>query len=356
MFEDKRIMITGGAGFIGGNLIRRLLKTTNCKIFNLDNLCYSSDIKSISNLEESRKRYEFFKIDLKNYALVSEAVNKSRPDLIIHLAAETHVDRSLEKPLEFIESNIIGTFNILQASLNYFNKIPISKKDNFRFHHVSTDEVFGSLSSSGKFNEETRYDPRSPYSASKASSDHLVRSYYHSYNLPIVITNCSNNYGPYQFPEKLIPLSIIRALKGENILIYGDGNNIRDWIYVEDHIEGLLKVASKGENGKTYCLGGENEINNNKLIDIICAQLDTLLPGNKPYSSLIKHVSDRPGHDFRYSIDSSLIKEKLNWEPKTNISQGINKTVRWYVDNIDWCNKRLESSGYNRQRLGTNFN
>ncbi len=354
MFQDKRIMITGGAGFIGGNLIRRLLKTTNCKIFNLDNLSYSSDIKSIPDSYENSKRYEFLKIDLKDYSSVEEAVNKSSPDLIIHLAAETHVDRSLEKPLAFIESNIIGTFNILQASLNYYKKIPITKKNNFRFHHVSTDEVFGSLGISGKFNEETKYDPRSPYSASKASSDHLVRSYYHSYNLPTVITNCSNNYGPYQFPEKLIPISIIRALKGEDILIYGNGNNVRDWIYVEDHIDGLLKVASKGECGRTYCLGGGNEISNNKLIDIICDQLDILSPINKPYSSLIKHVSDRPGHDFRYSIDANFIKEKLDWEPKTTISEGIQKTVRWYLKNIDWCDKRLKSSGYNRERLGLN--
>ena len=348
-------MITGGAGFIGGNLVRRLLKTTNCTIFNLDDLSYSSDIEFINNLEESENRYSLLKVNLKNYSLVSEAVHKSKPDLIIHLAAETHVDRSIDNPLAFIESNITGTFNILQASLNYYKKLSADKKDIFKFHHVSTDEVFGSLGATGKFNEETKYNPKSPYSASKASSDHLVRSWHHSYNLPILITNCSNNYGPYQFPEKLVPLSIIRALKGENIMIYGDGNNIRDWIYVEDHIDGLLKVASKGKNGKTYCIGGNCELSNKKLINIICNQLDKLVPRKKPYSSLIKFVPDRPGHDFRYSIDSDLIKSELNWVPKTSIFEGINSTVRWYVDNVDWSNKVLESSGYKRERLGTNF-
>ncbi len=352
-YNHKRILITGGSGFIGGHLVRKLLKETNCLIFNIDNLCYSSDNSNIVKLKESKNRYFLHKIDLKDRILINQAVKNLNPDIIFHLAAETHVDRSIEKPLSFLETNIIGTFNILNAALDYYQNLSILKKESFRFHHVSTDEVFGSLGKLGKFDEDTRYDPRSPYAASKASSDHLVRAWFHSFKLPILITNCSNNYGPYQFPEKLIPLSIIKALKGESILIYGEGNNIRDWLFVEDHVEAILTVAIKGRIGETYCIGGNCEKTNKELIQIICELLDEIVPNKRPYSNLIKFVDDRPGHDFRYAIDCSFIKKEIGWVPNTRIKHGLKKTVYWYVDNRDWCSRSFESSGYNGQRLGT---
>ena len=352
MKNYQNILITGGAGFIGGNLIRRLLSTTNSNIHNIDKLGYASDIESIQNLNESKGRHTIHNINLNNSSLVCNAVNIANPDLIIHLAAETHVDRSLDGPKEFMQSNITGTFNILQATLEHYRKLPLNRKKIFRFHHVSTDEVFGSLGNKGRFNETTKYDPRSPYSASKASSDHLVRAWYHSYGLPIIITNCSNNYGPYQFPEKLIPLSIIKALNGESIPVYGKGDNIRDWLYVEDHIDGIITAASNGIPGSTYCIGGNCEKTNLDLVNLICNQLDNLFPSYKPHSKLIKFVEDRPGHDFRYSIDSSLIQKELGWFPKTNINDGIKATINWYIKNIDWCKKILSYSGYEGQRLG----
>ena len=352
LLNDKRILITGGLGFIGGQLIRQLLKKTNSLIFNIDNLNYSSNIEFINNFGNFQERYFLYKLNLKDMKLVSKAINDSKPDLIFHLAAETHVDRSLDNPSVFIESNIIGTFNLLQAALNYYDDLPKSKKDGFRFQHISTDEVFGSLDLSGKFDEQTRYDPRSPYSASKASSDHLVRAWYYSYKLPIIVTNCSNNYGPYQYPEKLIPISIFNALRGREISIYGNGNNIRDWIYIDDHIDALLKVASIGKTGRTYCIGGNSEMKNIDLINIICKELDKIIPINQPYSSFIKYVKDRPGHDFRYAMNSSLIKKELGWVSKIDINKGIKKTVQWYVDNLEWCENMLRSSGYDGERLG----
>ncbi len=350
--KELNILITGGAGFIGGNLIRKILLSTNFNIINIDNLGYASDIESINNFRDSNKRHFLHKLDLKNYTKVLEVVNKSRPDLIIHLAAESHVDRSLDNPFAFVESNIIGTFNILQASLDYYSNLSASKKKFFRFIHVSTDEVFGSLEENGKFNEKTRYDPRSPYSASKASSDHLVRAWHNSYNLPILITNCSNNYGPYQFPEKLIPLSIIKALNGELIPIYGSGKNIRDWIHVDDHVNGILEVALKGNIGETYCIGGNCEKTNLELVQIICTILDQKVPMEKPYSDLIGFVKDRPGHDLRYSINTNFIKNELGWTPKKNIYDGLTETVEWYLDNKDWTSRMQKKSGYKGERLG----
>ncbi len=352
-YNKKRILITGGSGFIGGHLVRRLLKETDCIIFNIDNLTYASDIESILNTKQSKNRFFLYRIDIKDSHLVSQAVKEIKPDIIFHLAAETHVDRSLDNPLRFIETNIIGTFNILQASLNYYQKLSLLKQKSFRLHHISTDEVFGSLGSTGKFDEETKYDPRSPYSASKASSDHLVRAWFHSYKLPILITNCSNNYGPYQFPEKLIPLAINKALNGESIPLYGKGENVRDWLYVEDHIDAILCVAKKGEIGKTYCIGGDCNITNKELIHIICELLDKKFPKGRPHSNLIKYVQDRPGHDFRYAINNKFIRKELSWKPITDIEEGLKKTVEWYLQNIDWCNKVLKSSGYKGQRLGT---
>ena len=351
-YNNKRILITGGSGFIGGHLVRRLLKETNCLIFNIDNLSYASDNESITKLKECKNRYFLYKINLKDSLLTSKAVQESKPDLIFHLAAETHVDRSLDNPLVFVETNILGTFNILQAALNYFQTLSTLQKDNFRFHHISTDEVFGSLGVLGKFDEKTKYAPKSPYSSTKASSDHLVNAWFHSYKLPILITNCSNNYGPYQFPEKLIPLSIIKALRGDSIQIYGKGENIRDWLYVEDHIDAILCVADRGTVGKTYCIGGNCEKSNNELIKIICELLDEIYPNESSYAELIKYVEDRPGHDFRYSIDCSFIKKELGWEPNTKIKDGLKKTVSWYVKNKDWCNDIFKSSGYKGQRMG----
>ncbi len=352
MEKFTNILITGGAGFIGGTLVRRLLRTTKSNIHNIDKLGYASDISSIQNLSESKFRHKIHQINLTCFSSVQKAIEISNPDLIIHLAAETHVDRSIDNPKKFIESNISGTFNILQAALEYYRKLPSYRKKIFRFHHVSTDEVFGSLGKTGRFDEKTKYDPRSPYSASKASSDHLVRSWYHSFDFPIIITNCSNNYGPYQFPEKLIPLTIMKAYRRESIPIYGNGKNIRDWLFVEDHVDGIISAALNGIPGKTYCIGGDCEKTNLELVNIICDQLDDLIPKHKPHSSLINFVKDRPGHDYRYSINSNLIQKDLGWSPKTNIEVGINKTINWYIKNIDWCKKMLFNSGYEGQRLG----
>ena len=347
-----RILITGGAGFIGGSLIRRLLLTTNSLIFNIDNLSYSSDLKSINKIENSNSRHFHLNINLNNLSDTNQAVKEVDPDIVLHLAAESHVDRSLDQPINFIESNIVGTFNLLEAVKSHWINLPHKRRKIFRFLHVSTDEVFGSLASKGFFNESSSYSPRSPYSATKAASDHLVEAWHHSFGIPTLITNCSNNYGPFQFPEKLIPITILKAFMGETIPIYGTGQNIRDWLHVEDHIEALLLVAEKGEIGKKYCIGGLNERTNNEVVRMICKCLDNYKPRNKPHSKLIEYVEDRPGHDKRYAIDPSFIKEKLGWEPKINFSNGIDQTVRWYLKNIDWCHKIQSRSGYKGERIG----
>ncbi len=356
-FKNKRILVTGGAGFIGSNLIRRLIKLENCKIFNLDKIGYSSDTDSFTNLkrlnsELFNKKYKFVKADLNDYSETKKAIEISNPDFIFHLAAESHVDRSIDSPKEFIQSNIIGTFNLLENALNHFRGMEKLRKNNFKFLHISTDEVFGSLGEKGFFDENSRYDPRSPYSATKASSDHLVRAWQHTYKLPTLITNCSNNFGPWQFPEKLIPLIINKALNEEQIPIYGNGKNIRDWLFVEDHIDALLTVIKKGDIGDTYCIGSNNEKTNIEIAELICLIIDKLIPLKYPRNTLIKFVTDRPGHDKRYAIDNSLIKSKLGWEANYDFYTSLEKTVLWYIDNKYWCQKIIKNSNYKFERIG----
>ena len=342
--EKIKILITGGSGIIGGAVIRKLLKESDCIIYNLDKMGYASDLTSIENVLnnlniEKDKRHKLLKTDLSNYSETLSAVKYSDPDLIMHLAAESHVDRSISGPGEIIKSNILGTFNLLEAAKIHYENLSYERKNHFRFHHISTDEVFGTLGEEGKFNELTKYDPRSPYSASKASSDHLVNSWHHTFGLPTLITNCSNNYGPWQYPEKLIPKIIINALRNSKIPIYGDGKNIRDWLYVEDHAEALIEVLNRGEIGQKYCIGGNEERSNNEIAEIVCNYLDIIYPRSNTYKKLITYVTDRKGHDFRYAIDAKKIKNKLNWEPKFTFNQGIENTVNWYLKNSEWYSK-----------------
>ena len=356
--QYKRILITGGAGFIGSALVRRLLEESNALIFNLDKIGYASDLTSIDirlkELSEIKNiQYQLLKLDLTEREKVDDVFNEIDPDLIFHLAAESHVDRSIDKPETFINSNILGTYNLLEASLKHFDKLDNSRQRKFRFLHISTDEVFGSLGTEGRFTEKTRYDPRSPYSASKAASDHLVSSWYHTYGLPTLITNCSNNFGPWQFPEKLIPLVILKALSNERIPVYGDGSNKRDWLYVEDHVDALLLAAIKGEPGKSYCIGGFGEKSNLEVVNDICKLLNELKPSNHRYEYLIDFVKDRPGHDFRYSIDPTFAISKLGWEPTHDFKTGLRNTVQWYLQNLNWAKKIQKKSGYTGERVGT---
>ena len=314
--NKKKVIVTGGAGFIGGTLIRKILREKDWVVYNLDQMGYSSDLSWTKDSEEYIARHIFFKIDLRKKEILENLVKDISPNVIIHLAAESHVDRSIDNPLNFIESNILGTFNLLEASRIYWEKLSDIQKKSFRFIHISTDEVFGSLGFNGTFDENTKYAPRSPYSSSKASSDHLVQSWFYTYGLPTIISNCSNNYGPYQFPEKLIPLSILKGIQGEKIPLYGDGLNIRDWLYVEDHIDALLLITNKGEVGKNYCIGGFNEKTNKEVQFQICNILDEIKPKDFPHAHLIKNVADRPGHDRRYAINSNLIQKELGWSPK----------------------------------------
>ncbi len=341
--DKKKVLVTGGAGFIGGSLIRRLLKFSKSNVFNLDKLNYASDLESINAIvnknSDIKKRYKFFKCDLSNKLKTEDIINKIKPDIIVHFAAESHVDKSIDNPSNFIKSNILGTYNLLEAAFKYWENLSRLKKQNFKFLHISTDEVFGSLSSIGKFNEETPYSPNSPYSASKASSDHLVQAWNKTYDFPTLITNCSNNYGPWQFPEKLIPLTIFKSLRGENIPIYGDGQNIRDWLHVEDHINALLSVLNKGNIGETYCIGGYGEKKNIEVVNSICNYLDKKIPSKNSHKKLITFVKDRPGHDLRYSIDSKKINKHLNWIPKIPFEEGLISTINWYLENINWLNK-----------------
>ncbi len=355
--EDRRILVTGGAGFIGGAVIRRLLKDTDSIVFNLDKISYASDLYGIKSVvkdlgESGTKRYHFLQVDLADSEATINALNQADPDLILHLAAESHVDRSIDAPEAFLNSNIIGTFNLLQAARLHWGSLSMKRQEAFRFHHISTDEVFGSLGDQGRFCEKTAYDPRSPYSATKASSDHLVSAWHHTYGLPVVITNCSNNFGPWQFPEKLIPVVILKAISCQPIPLYGDGLNIRDWLYVEDHVDALLLAATKGNPGEKYCIGGNNERTNRQVVEVICSLLDDIKPLPKPYSNLIKLVPDRPGHDQRYAINADLISNQLAWTPSYNFESAIKLTLIWYLENLDWCKKVQYRSGYKGQRLG----
>ena len=347
-----RIFVTGGAGFIGSALVRHLIADSDHEVLNFDKLTYAGVLASLDPVADD-PRYRFVRGDICDAAAVQAAIADFRPDVIAHLAAESHVDRSIDGPGEFIQTNIVGTFVMLQQALAYWRGLDDAGKAAFRFHHISTDEVFGSLGDEGYFTETTPYDPRSPYSASKASSDHLVRAWHETYGLPTLVTNCSNNYGPYHFPEKLIPLIIIRALAGEPLPVYGDGSNVRDWLYVEDHARALRRVFETGVSGETYNVGGNSERKNIDVVRTICETLDRESPraDGKPYAEQITHVTDRLGHDHRYAIDASKIRDTLGWEPQERFEQGIAKTVRWYLDNKGWWQAILDSR-YDTERLG----
>jgi len=348
----QRILITGGAGFIGGAVVRRLLTGSDALVFNLDKCGYASDLTSIEALPEAAERHTLLKVDLTDAEATAAAVRQADPDLVLHLAAESHVDRSIEGPGVFIASNVSGTFHMLQAVRSHWEQLPSERQAGFRFHHISTDEVFGSLGATGRFSETTPYDPRSPYSASKAASDHLVNAWHHTYGLPVVLTNCSNNYGPWQFPEKLIPVVILKAAAGEPIPLYGDGGNVRDWLYVEDHVDALLLAATQGQLGRSYCVGGHGERTNKQVVHGICALLDELQPSRATHARLITPVSDRPGHDRRYAIDPSRITAELGWQPRHSFSDGLAATVSWYLEHQGWCRKVREQGGYSGGRLG----
>lgn len=347
-----KILVTGGAGFIGSNLVRMLIQKTEHTVLNIDALTYAGNLNSLSEIE-GESNYQFKQIDICDADAVSAAFSEFQPDWIMHLAAESHVDRSIDGPGAFVQTNVIGTFNMLQAARALYESLDAQTKSNFRFLHVSTDEVYGSLGADGLFSETTPYDPHSPYSASKAASDHLARAWADTYKLPVLVTNCSNNYGPYQFPEKLIPVVILKALRGEPIPVYGKGENIRDWLYVGDHADALYTVVSKGEIGETYNVGGYNERKNIELVKLLCELLDELQPrkDGKAYADQITFVTDRPGHDLRYAIDASKIKNELGWAPKQDHVSGFRKTVQWYLDNAQWTQNILDGS-YKLERLG----
>lgn len=337
---QQTLLVTGGAGFIGSAVVRQLINASDYHVVNIDVLTYAGNLESLKSISDN-PRYKFEQVDICDKENIARIFAEYQPVGILHLAAESHVDRSIVGPGEFIQTNIVGTYNLLECAREYYNKL--ADKSQFKFVHISTDEVFGSLGETGYFSETTAYDPRSPYSASKASSDMLVRAWYHTYNLPIVITNCTNNYGPYHFPEKLIPLVINNALAGKELPIYGKGDNIRDWLYVDDHAKGIILAYEKGQLGESYCIGGHNEKTNLEVVQTICKILDELQPkaDAKSYLEQISYVTDRAGHDFRYAMDPSKIQNDLGWQAEENFDTGIRKTVQWYLDNQEWVNHIL---------------
>lgn len=331
----KKILITGGAGFIGSAVVRQFINETAYSIINVDKLTYAGNLQSLASISND-PRYHFEHVDICDATALKRVFSQHQPDAIMHLAAESHVDRSISGPSAFIQTNIAGTYTLLETAREYWTQLDATRKAAFRFHHISTDEVYGSLGETGLFTEHTPYQPNSPYSASKAASDHLVRAWYHTYGLPVVTTNCSNNYGPFHFPEKLIPLMILNALDGKPLPVYGNGNNVRDWLYVEDHARALRRVLERGALGETYNIGGNNERTNLQVVNAICAMLDELHPQGAPHERLITFVTDRPGHDLRYAIDASKIERELSWTPQETFETGLRKTVIWYLENTDW--------------------
>ncbi|QLH69337.1 dTDP-glucose 4,6-dehydratase [Rhodopseudomonas palustris] len=348
----KRFLVTGGAGFIGSAVVRRLVGTTPYEVLVVDKLTYAGNLDSLAPVSDD-PRFRFVRADIVEQSTMRLLFEEFSPDVVMHLAAESHVDRSIDGPGDFIQTNIVGTYSLLQAALAHWRSLPAARKSGFRLHHISTDEVFGSLGAEGLFREDTPYQPKSPYSASKAGSDHLVRAWHHTYGLPVVITNCSNNYGPYHFPEKLIPLTIIKALHGEAIPVYGTGANVRDWLHVEDHADALLLAAERGEIGESYNIGGRNERTNLEVVQAICRLLDELAPdaaiGSR--AKLISFVADRPGHDARYAIDASKVERELGWRARYTFDDGLRQTVQWYLDNRTWW-ERVRSGVYRGERLG----
>lgn len=351
-----KVLVTGGAGFIGSAVVRHIIKNTQDEVLNIDKLTYAGNLESLAEVDQDPK-YQFAQIDICDAEALTQAFLTFQPNLIMHLAAESHVDRSIDGPAEFITTNIVGTYTLLEVARKYWTQLNEQEKQQFRFHHISTDEVYGDLDGTDDlFTETTSYAPSSPYSASKASSDHLVRAWHRTYNFPVIVTNCSNNYGPYHFPEKLIPLVILNALDGKPLPVYGKGNQIRDWLYVEDHARALYKVVTEGEIGETYNIGGHNEKQNIEVVKTICKILDELKPqaNDEAYDKLITFVKDRPGHDLRYAIDASKIANELGWKPKETFETGIRKTVEWYLNNMEWC-RRVQDGSYQRERLGVSI-
>lgn len=360
-----KILITGGAGFIGSAVVRHIIRNTSDTVINVDKLTYAGNLDNVA-MVSSESRHIFCQADICDHAALADIFVQFKPDAVMHLAAESHVDRSIDGPADFIQTNMVGTYTLLEVARHYWQSLPAESQNTFRFHHISTDEVFGDLEESGSlFTENTPYAPSSPYSASKAGSDHLVRAWHRTFGLPVLITNCSNNYGPYHFPEKLIPLMILNALEFKPLPVYGKGDQVRDWLYVEDHARALYKVVTEGKVGETYNIGGHNELQNIEVVHTLCDILQELVPPQVSadsssmknqftgqYRDLIKHVDDRPGHDKRYAIDASKIQLELGWTPQETFSSGIRKTVEWYLENMEWC-ERVQDGSYQRERLGT---
>lgn len=354
-----KILVTGGAGFIGSAVVRHIINNTQDSVINVDKLTYAGNLESLIGVEKD-KRYTFEQVDICDRVELDRVFNKYQPDAVMHLAAESHVDRSITGPSDFIQTNIVGTYTLLEATRSYWSELAAEAKKSFRFHHISTDEVYGDLPHPDEvntpdeltlFTETTPYAPSSPYSASKASSDHLVRAWLRTYGLPTIVTNCSNNYGPYHFPEKLIPLVILNALEGKSLPIYGKGDQIRDWLYVEDHAHALYKVVTEGKIGETYNIGGHNEKQNIEVVKTICSILDVLVPKITPYAEQITYVTDRPGHDRRYAINATKMSSELNWQPQETFDTGLRKTIEWYLTNHEWC-QHVQDGSYQRERLG----